>query len=845
MSFDVPANVAGTRNTSAFVNNPSDPYLGNNSASAPITIIASADIAVSVDQPSAMRIGDTSSITYSVRNIGTAPTTGSPSVKLVVFMPASLEPVSTNSHDGWECSAVPRSGNQNARFDCVFPSEMGPGDVTSLNARVRVLQTNDTQTDTLVGAESAGDVNQLNNTASAFSSITGIDLKATVAPVSGQEDTEAGVTSRRVVTVTNVGTAVTTGPVRVEVPLPAGVSWTPAPPVGTGWECVQLLAQTISCVQSNSLAPGASAPALNIDIQPSRTNAPSVTIPYTVSTTNDENAENNTATRTDTVLYKPETTILSAPSGTTTSRTARIEFEADDHAATFECKLDTGSFSTCASPVELNEVPLGGHTLSIRAINERGMVEETVAEANWTVITEAPVGESTGLQATLTGGTLSLAALGEVELPASQLKLRGSRFQSGAWSIPQSGFGFEPIVQVIDAPGIGEVSVKISISSTGPGVGSLPSGGGAASLNLPVQAKLEASVGGAPLIGPEADCALRPITFDLSGTYDEAGKTVSLGSPGITFPQVSAGCGSLGATVNSLLELPRSDIAMNLVFALEQIGNNAVVKPAAPAITSGPSAPVSTKAASFAFSGDLGSTFECQLDDGDWAACSSPKAYSSLAEGAHTFRVRQTSDSGQTSDPATRSWTADTTAPDAPTITAGPSGTVGFSSTSISFTGESGASFACSLDGGPFEVCVSPKAYQSLADGDRTFRVRQIDAAGNTSATSASRSWTINSDSTQSRLEATLTGGSLSLAALGEVELPADQLKLIGQRAANGTWSVPQSGVIFEPIEQTIDAPGIGSVTVKISISATADGAGSLPTGGGAATLNLPVQAKL
>lgn len=116
VSFDVPANVAGTRNTSAFVNNPSDPYLGNNSASAPITIIASADIAVSVDQPSAMRIGDTSSITYSVRNIGTAPTTGSPSVKLVVFMPASLEPVSTNSHDGWECSAVPRSGNQNAKI---------------------------------------------------------------------------------------------------------------------------------------------------------------------------------------------------------------------------------------------------------------------------------------------------------------------------------------------------------------------------------------------------------------------------------------------------------------------------------------------------------------------------------------------------------------------------------------------------------------------------------------------------------------------------------------------------------------------------------------------------------
>ena len=44
---------------------------------------------------------------------------------------------------------------------------------------------------------------------------------------------------------------------------------------------------------------------------------------------------------------------------------------------------------------------------------------------------------------------------------------------------------------------------------------------------------------------------------------------------------------------------------------------------------------------SFTFSSNEGgSTFECALDAGAYAACSSPKTYEALAEGAHTFKVR-------------------------------------------------------------------------------------------------------------------------------------------------------------------------------------------------------------
>ncbi len=60
-------------------------------------------------------------------------------------------------------------------------------------------------------------------------------------------------------------------------------------------------------------------------------------------------------------------------------------------------------------------------------------------------------------------------------------------------------------------------------------------------------------------------------------------------------------------------------------------------------ITSGPSGTVTSNAASFSVSStETGSTFECRLDSGAWSACLSPKAYSNLADGSHTFDVRAT-----------------------------------------------------------------------------------------------------------------------------------------------------------------------------------------------------------
>src|SRR5215207_1589668 len=61
---------------------------------------------------------------------------------------------------------------------------------------------------------------------------------------------------------------------------------------------------------------------------------------------------------------------------------------------------------------------------------------------------------------------------------------------------------------------------------------------------------------------------------------------------------------------------------------------------------------------------ETGSTFQCSLDGAAFASCASPKDYTGLSEGSHTFEVKATDAAGNTdTTPASRSWTFNGTAP--------------------------------------------------------------------------------------------------------------------------------------------------------------------------------------
>jgi hypothetical protein len=86
-------------------------------------------------------------------------------------------------------------------------------------------------------------------------------------------------------------------------------------------------------------------------------------------------------------------------------------------------------------------------------------------------------------------------------------------------------------------------------------------------------------------------------------------------------------------------------------------------------LDSHPTDPSNSADATFTFSStETPATFECQLDDGGFTACSSPETYTGLTDGSHTFEVRSIDEAGNVDPtPASFTWTVSTV----------PGGTVG------------------------------------------------------------------------------------------------------------------------------------------------------------------------
>ncbi|MEX1058173.1 MAG: Ig-like domain-containing protein, partial [Natronospirillum sp.] len=129
---------------------------------------------------------------------------------------------------------------------------------------------------------------------------------------------------------------------------------------------------------------------------------------------------------------------------------------------------------------------------------------------------------------------------------------------------------------------------------------------------------------------------------------------------------------------------------------------------------------------------ETGALVEYSTDGGDTWTADAPEAI----EGENAILVRQTDEAGNTSDSNTLTFTLDTSAPDAPTLTLdSDTGTVtGITNDgSYSVTGaETGALVEYSTDGGDTWTTDAPEA----VEGENAILVRQTDESGNTSGSS-------------------------------------------------------------------------------------------------------------
>lgn len=80
----------------------------------------------------------------------------------------------------------------------------------------------------------------------------------------------------------------------------------------------------------------------------------------------------------------PQTSLDSTPPALTQSTTANFSFSANE-TATFECRIDSGSWQSCTSPASHTGLAVGNHQFDVRATDAANNTDTSPATWNWTI----------------------------------------------------------------------------------------------------------------------------------------------------------------------------------------------------------------------------------------------------------------------------------------------------------------------------------------------------------------------------------------------------------------------------------------------------------------------------
>ena len=144
-------------------------------------------------------------------------------------------------------------------------------------------------------------------------------------------------------------------------------------------------------------------------------------------------------------------------------------------------------------------------------------------------------------------------------------------------------------------------------------------------------------------------------------------------------------------------------------------------------IDDGPTGPTADNTPTFQFSSPDGTAaFQCRVDAGPFASCTSPYTTSVLSDGTHTVYVMATDPAGNSTTDS-QSFLVDTTPPQT-TVDSGPTGPTTDTTPSFTYSSsEPNPTFECRIDSDAFAPCDTTGFTASeLADGPHTFEVRAI-----------------------------------------------------------------------------------------------------------------------
>ncbi len=337
---------------------------------------------------------------------------------------------------------------------------------------------------------------------------------------------------------------------------------------------------------------------------------------------------------------------------------------------------------------------------------------------------------------------------------------------------------------------------------------------------VPPDAPVVSLAAGSDTGASATDGLTRDDTPTLRGTA-EAGSTVSIYDGAALLGKANADATGGYSFVAVLGEGPHqitaeaTDAAGNSSPASAALGVQIDTRAPDSEITAGPSGTVAKASASFEFSSEPGTTFECSLDATDYGSCDPPTGYEGLGEGEHAFRVRAIDGAGNVDEePAEARWTVDTLAPSAPVIV-NPSKDVYDNDGAFVVSGTTDPhSIVALFDNGSLLRRVTPNAsgdwraeMTGVAEGDHTLTARAIDAAGNVSGASEARRVVVDlKPPTVTRTSPEPAASSVGLGAVVEAtfsekmdnsSINGSTFKLL-KRRSDGTLAPVAATVVYE-----------------------------------------------
>ena len=380
----------------------------------------------------------------------------------------------------------------------------------------------------------------------------------------------------------------------------------------------------------------------------------------------------------------PDTSIGSKPPALTAERSASFTLSSNRSPVTFECSLDSGAWQPCQSPVSYTGLTVGGHSFRARARDQLGAVDPTPAAWTWTIESAPGAGAPTVVSLTFDDGQ---ATQYQVKGPLAEHGMKGTFFVNsgdvclsdcaGAWAMTWDQIaalaadgheigghtlehadltdgtiqlaerrrqvcedranltarGFDPVSFAYPyghSNATAEGLVEECGYASGRGAGDAPPGGETIPPLNPFRTRTPGHSSG--------ELTLSEFQQQITASENAGGGWVQLAFHGVCATQCDEGWVK-PATFEALLDwLEPREADGTVVKTVREVMGLAAPETA---IGSGPSGTVGSTSASFTFSSpQAGAHFDCRLDAGAWAACSSPKSYTGLAQGQHTFSVR-------------------------------------------------------------------------------------------------------------------------------------------------------------------------------------------------------------